>query len=100
MFDLRVLRKDGSANKAADYELISSFHSTKAPLQAYAQAQKETLDTWGGQEWGQVYIRVQPPMRDILVPQLGQAPRVAGRPFLRVTFSGFFISRLVRHLKQ
>jgi hypothetical protein len=39
-------------------------------------------------------------MRDILVPQLGQVPLVAGRPFFRVTFSGFFISLLVRHFMQ
>ena len=39
-------------------------------------------------------------MRKTLVLQLGQVPRVAGRPFLRVTFSGFLISFLARHLKQ
>ena len=39
-------------------------------------------------------------MRDILVPQLGQVPRVAGRPFFSVIFSGFFISLLVRHFMQ
>ena len=39
-------------------------------------------------------------MRNTLVPQTGHTPRVAGRPFLRVIFVGFFISLFARHLKQ
>jgi len=39
-------------------------------------------------------------MRYILVPQLGQVPFVAGRPFLRVTGVGFRMSLLARHFKQ
>jgi hypothetical protein len=39
-------------------------------------------------------------MVNILVPQTGHVPLVAGRPFLRTTFSGFLISRFVLHLKQ
>lgn len=40
------------------------------------------------------------PMRYIFVPQTGQVPWVAGRPFFRVTFCGFRISLLARHLRQ
>ena len=39
-------------------------------------------------------------MRKTLVLHTGQEPWVAGRPFLRVTWTGLLISRLVRHLKQ
>ena len=39
-------------------------------------------------------------MRNTLVPQLGQLPRVAGLPFFRVILTGFLISLLVLHLKQ
>lgn len=39
-------------------------------------------------------------MRNTLVPQLGQTPRVAGLLFFRITFWGFFISTFFRHLKQ
>ena len=40
------------------------------------------------------------PIRHILVPHVGQAPLVAAFPFFKVTFCGFLISFLVRHLKQ
>ena len=39
-------------------------------------------------------------MRNTLVPQVGHLPRVAGRPFLRVTCCGSLISLLDLHLKQ
>ena len=39
-------------------------------------------------------------MRNTFVPHFGQTPRVAGLPFFRVTFWGFFISTLDLHLKQ
>ncbi len=39
-------------------------------------------------------------MRLIFVPQTGHVPCVAGRPFLNVTDTAFWISRLVRHLRQ
>ncbi len=39
-------------------------------------------------------------MRDTFVPQDGQTPFVAGRPFFRVTFLGFRTSFIFRHLKQ
>ncbi len=37
------------------------------------------------------------PMRNILVPQTGQTPWVAGLPFFRVTGLASFISLLARH---
>jgi hypothetical protein len=40
------------------------------------------------------------PMRDIFVPQTGQEPCVAGRPFLRVTDFALFISLFVLHFRQ
>jgi hypothetical protein len=39
-------------------------------------------------------------MRNTFVPHFGHTPRVAGLPFFRVTFWGFFISTLDLHLKQ
>jgi len=40
------------------------------------------------------------PILNILVPQTGQTPWVAGLPFFIVIAFAFFISRLVRHLTQ
>jgi hypothetical protein len=40
------------------------------------------------------------PILNILVPQVGQAPVVAGFLFFIVTALGFFISFLARHLTQ
>lgn len=40
------------------------------------------------------------PMRNILVPQTGHVPWVAGLPFFRVTSVGLLISLFVRHLRQ
>jgi hypothetical protein len=40
------------------------------------------------------------PMRDTLVPQTGQTPCVAGRPFFKVTALGFLISLFARHFMQ
>ena len=40
------------------------------------------------------------PIRDTLVPQTGQVPRVAGLPFLSVTCAGLRISRLALHFMQ
>jgi len=39
-------------------------------------------------------------MRVNFVPQTGQLPCVAGRPFFNVTFWAFLISRFVRHFMQ
>ena len=39
-------------------------------------------------------------MRNTLVPQAGQSPLVAGRPFFKVTCSGLVISRFSRHFRQ
>jgi hypothetical protein len=39
-------------------------------------------------------------MRNTLVPQAGQSPLVAGRPFFNVTCSGLDISRFSRHFRQ
>jgi hypothetical protein len=39
-------------------------------------------------------------MRNILVPQVGQTPWVAGLPFFIVMALAFFISFLARHLTQ
>ena len=44
---------------------------------------------------------IQPwPTLNTLVPHAGHTPRVADLPFFSVTFWGFFISLLARHLKQ
>lgn len=40
------------------------------------------------------------PMRNILVPQTGQVPWVAGRPFFMVMALGFFTSLFLRHFTQ
>ena len=40
------------------------------------------------------------PIRNILVPQAGQVPWVAGLPFFMVMLLAFLISFLVRHLTQ
>ena len=40
------------------------------------------------------------PMTVIFVPQTGQAPWVAGRPFFSVTDCGFRMSLFVRHFRQ
>ena len=40
------------------------------------------------------------PIRNSFVPETGQMPWVAGRPFLSVTACGFLISLFVLHLKQ
>ncbi len=40
------------------------------------------------------------PMRNILVPQVGHTPWVAGRPFFMVIDWVSFISRCDRHLTQ
>ena len=40
------------------------------------------------------------PMRYILVLHTGHVPRVAGLPFFMVTWLGFLISRIARHLRQ
>jgi len=40
------------------------------------------------------------PILNIFVPQTGQEPWVAGRPFFIVICSGFDISRLVLHFMQ
>ncbi len=39
-------------------------------------------------------------MRKTLVPQVGQTPDVAGRPFFNVTWVGFLMSRDARHFTQ
>jgi hypothetical protein len=39
-------------------------------------------------------------MRYIAVPQVGQVPLVAGRPFFSLTCTGLRISLLARHLRQ
>lgn len=39
-------------------------------------------------------------MRNTFVPQVGQSPLVAGRPFFKVTGSGLVISRFSRHFRQ
>ena len=39
-------------------------------------------------------------MRYMAVPQTGQLPFVADLPFFIVTWAGFCMSRLVRHLRQ
>lgn len=40
------------------------------------------------------------PILNMRVPQVGQAPSVAGLPFFIVMGLGFFISRFSRHLRQ
>ncbi len=40
------------------------------------------------------------PILKTLVPQMGQSPLVAGRPFFNVTCSGLLISRFSRHFRQ
>lgn len=40
------------------------------------------------------------PILNILVPQVGHTPSVAGLPFFMVTCLEFFISRLLLHLTQ
>ena len=50
---------------------------------------------------GQVNIAyVALPIRNTVDLQTEQVPRVAGRPFFKVTCRGLDISRLLRHLKQ
>jgi hypothetical protein len=40
------------------------------------------------------------PILNIFVPQTGQVPWVAGRPFFMVTWVGFFMVRVVLHFMQ
>jgi hypothetical protein len=40
------------------------------------------------------------PILNILVPQVGQVPETAGRPFFSFTCFGFFISRDFLHFTQ
>jgi hypothetical protein len=46
-----------------------------------------------------VYFDIEP-ILNILVPQTGQVPETAGRPFFSLTCFGFFISRDFLHLTQ
>jgi hypothetical protein len=43
---------------------------------------------------------IQPPILNILVPQTGQTPWVAGLPFFIVILVASFISRFALHLTQ
>jgi hypothetical protein len=47
---------------------------------------------------GRVYLAL--PILNILVPQVGQIPEVAGLPFFIVIALGAFISLFFRHLTQ
>lgn len=49
---------------------------------------------------GGYFFAAPEPILNILVPQVGQTPCVAGRPFFMVTWVGFFISRVALHFMQ
>jgi hypothetical protein len=55
-------------------------------------------DRRGGERLAETYLLA--PILNILVPQTGHVPSVAGRPFFMLICFAFLISRLVLHFMQ
>jgi triosephosphate isomerase len=93
----------GETNEIINKKLLAVVKAGLKPLLFLGEAEKQE-EGKSPQNWTQasacVNRQAYPPMRNILVPHLGQVPFVAGLPFLSFTLFGSFISRFALHFTQ